>query len=211
MFQQESSFKELQSQLLKVPDWNLNSVPRKTSWLKYSVRRPQVLFASHSHHCHPQGGAGYPRRCILVHVQKGLALFWAQQMSPDVLTALNEDICHQLNNWNRQKRKTNPLCGSKLPIAAWHVTVAGQPHVSARVCMCARAHVQWLLSPTSLGHSTSHDISEWHFQDTGHKVKVIHYTTNGGGVAVTEGEVWSQTSTCWSLHACCLSAQQFRI
>lgn len=46
-----------------------------------------------------KGEAGCPR--ILVSVQKGLTLFQAQQTYSDVLIALNEDICHQLNNWNR--------------------------------------------------------------------------------------------------------------
>lgn len=61
------------------------------------------------------GGVGCPH--ILVSVQKGLTLFQAQQTYSDVLIALNEDICHQLNNWNRQNRKTNPFCGSELQIA----------------------------------------------------------------------------------------------
>lgn len=61
------------------------------------------------------GGAGCPH--VLVSVQKELTLFQAQQTYSDVLIALNEDICHQLNNWNRQDRKTNPFCGSGLQTA----------------------------------------------------------------------------------------------
>ena len=102
---------------------------------------------------------GYPRICILINVQKGLAPFQAQQTYSDVLIALNEDICHQLNNWNRQKRETNPLCGSELQIATWHVTVAGQPHVSAQVRVCPRAHAQWLFSPATQEHCRSMTLS----------------------------------------------------
>lgn len=43
---------------------------------------------------HQQGGVGSPRIFILVNVQKGLALFQAQQTSSHVLIALSEDICH---------------------------------------------------------------------------------------------------------------------
>lgn len=155
----KSHFIMLHSSLMEFLDWNKLVLKRTSCWSTV-LRGSWALLCFSPLPLSPIGGVGYTRICILVNVQKGLAPFQAQQTYSDVLIALNEDICPQLNNWNRQKRKTNLLCGSELQIAIWHVTVARQPHVSAheRVCAHALTHNGCSLLPP-MGTTASHDIT----------------------------------------------------